>query len=56
VIFFGTVMFAYDLLTLPTFILMIALGLLWRRESLPAVHGTHERSHGMTVTTSSRPR
>lgn len=32
IVFYLTVMFVYDLLTLATFVLMIALGLLWRRE------------------------
>lgn len=33
IVYFGTVMFVYDLLTLPTVTLMIALGLLWRRQA-----------------------
>ena len=33
VVFYLTVMFVYDLLALATFILMITLGLLWRREA-----------------------
>lgn len=33
VVFYASVMVAYDLLTLPTVLLMIALAVLWRRES-----------------------
>ena len=63
VVFYVTVMFAYDLLTLPTFVLMIALGLLWRHESEPAVvrftdrrSALDEPSHGTTVPSASTPR
>lgn len=62
-VFYVTVMFAYDLLTLPTFVLMIALGLLWRHESEPAVvrftdrrSALDEMSHGTTVPSASTPR
>lgn len=42
VVFYLTVMFVYDLLTLATFVLMIALGVLWRREVPVAAPATEE--------------
>lgn len=39
IVFYCTVMFAYDLLTMPTFVLMITIGLLWRRQSEPLAQG-----------------
>ena len=60
-VFYLTVMFAYDLLTLPTIILMIALGLLWRREDDPSLTRSasrrpapDERSHLVNNPTQSR--
>jgi len=62
-VFYLTVMFAYDLLTLPTFTLMIALGLLWRRESDPTLMRSafrraapDERSQPVNVPTQSGQR
>jgi hypothetical protein len=40
IVFYFTVMFVYDLLTMATFVAMITLGLLWRREIDPVPSAT----------------
>jgi hypothetical protein len=40
IVFYFTVMFVYDLLTMATFVAMIAFGVLWRRETEPVPTAT----------------